>query len=99
MVAVFEREGVGVNAKRVRRLMRMMGLEVHLSQAAFEPGGQRCPGISLNCYAIWLSSGSTKSGRSILPTSGYAVALGIWPPLSTGLADMCWPGSCPIPWK
>src|SRR5258708_21274275 len=27
MVAVLEREGVGVNAKRVRRLMRMMGLE------------------------------------------------------------------------
>src|SRR5260370_15261061 len=27
VVAVLEREGVGVNAKRVRRLMRMMGLE------------------------------------------------------------------------
>jgi len=38
MVAVLEREGVGVNAKRVRRLMRMMGLEAiypkpRLSQA------------------------------------------------------------------
>jgi putative transposase len=38
MVAVLEREGVGVNAKRVRRLMRLMGLEAiypkpRLSQA------------------------------------------------------------------
>ena len=64
MVAVLRRDGVVVNRKRVRRLMRLMGLEAIYQKPNTSAGhpDTRCTPI---CCAAWRSSGRTKSGVPI----------------------------------
>ena len=63
MVAVLRRDGVVVNRKRVRRLMRLMGLDAIYQKPNTSAG--HAGGRGLLCCAAWRSSGRTKSGVPI----------------------------------
>ena len=56
MVAVLRRDGVVVNRKRVRRLMRLMGLEAVSQKPNTSAGHPRTQSVHPICCAAWRSS-------------------------------------------
>ena len=97
MKAWLLQQGYLVSRKRVRRLMRLMGLEAiyrrpNTSKPA--PGHRIFPYLLKGVELI----GSTRSGPRTSPTSPWRRASCTWWPSWTGTAGTCWPGSSPTPW-
>ena len=91
-----QRQGYQVNRKRVRRLMRLMGLEAiyrHPNTSKPAPGHRVYPyllrGVEINRVdQVWAAD------ITYIPMAQG----GLWWPSWTGTAGTCWPGSSLIPW-
>src|SRR6202047_2170047 len=97
MMFELNKEGRGVNRKRVQRLMRVMGIEALVprpgtSQAA--PGNRIYPYL-LRGVAI---TERNRCGRATSPIFRWRPAIFIWWRSSIGPAARCWPGGCRIRW-
>jgi putative transposase len=77
MTAWLQTQGHMVNRKRVRRLMRLMGLEAIYQRPA---PAARHPntGSILTCCAVWQSNGSIKCGPSTSVTFRWLAGSCIW---------------------
>ena len=100
MTAWLRTQGHQVNRKRVRRLMRAMGLEaIYRKQAQYQ---QACAGtqdIPLPAQRSRQSTGSIRFGQPTSPTCPCpGDSFTSWP-LWTGTADTCWLGGSPILWR
>lgn len=97
MTAVPRGQGLLVNPKRVRRLLRTLGLE-----ALYPRPRTSVPAPGHRTYPYLLRGLRIERPNQVwtrtLPTSACAAALSIWSRCSTGSAAMCWPGSCPTAW-
>ena len=87
-------EGFPIDRKRVRRLMRRMGIE------ALGPKPRTtkpAPGHKIYPYLLrdLTIERPTKSGRPTSPISRSAAAFSTWSPSSTGRAGRFSPGGCP----
>jgi putative transposase len=72
MTAWLQTQGQMVNRKRVRRLMRLIGIEAIIS--AHAPAGRQLNIVSiLTCCAVWPSNGSIRQLRLMAKTFGPRV--------------------------
>ena len=90
-------EGFPIDRKRVRRLMRLMGIE------ALGPKPRTAkPAPEHKIYPYLLRDLAierpTRSGRPTSPISRSAAAFSTWSPSSTGRAGRFSPGGCRTPW-
>ena len=97
MTFALNEEGRGVNRKRVRRLMRVMGIEALVPR----PGTSRAaPGHKIHpifCAAS-RSRSRTTSGPTTSPTFRWRAAFCLWLRSSIGRAARFCPGGCRTRW-
>src|SRR6516164_9523979 len=86
-------QGHVVNRKRVRRLMRLMGL-VAIYQRPNTSKAAAAHKITRTCSAGSPSSGSIRCGARTLRISRWPRAFSIWWLSWTGSAAWCWRGDC-----
>ena len=98
MKAWLLQQGYLVSRKRVRRLMRLMGLEAIYRRPNTSKPASGTPDLSLSAEGSGGLIGSTRSGPRTSPTSPWRRASCTWWPSWTGTAGTCWPGSSPTPW-
>ena len=94
MARQLRRDGVCVGRHRVRRLMRLMGLEtIYQAPRTSTPHTGSIP----ICSRGWRLIGPTRSGAPTSPTSPSTVAFCTWSRSWTGRHAMCWRGGCRTP--
>ncbi len=88
ITAHLSRQGPTVNGKRIRRLMRKMGLEAVYPKPNLS---QRHPALGYIhiCYVSCGSSAPIRSGVRTSHTFGWPVVLSIWWRSWTGSVGMC----------
>ena len=90
-------QGHPVGRNKVRRLMRLMGLE-----AIYRRPNTSKPAPEHRVYPYllrgWKSTESIRYGAPISPTCPWPRAFCTWWPSWTGTAGTCCPGGYPIPW-
>ena len=98
MKAWLLQQGYLVSRKRVRRLMRLMGLEaIYRRPNTSKPA----PGHRIFPYllkGVEVNRVDQVCGPRTSPTSPWRRASCTWWPSWTGIAGTCWPGSSPTPW-
>ena len=97
MVRQLRRDGIEVGRHRVRRLMRLMGLEA-IYQAPRTSDPHPAHRNSPFCSGAWRSAGPTRFGAPTSPISRCNMAFCTWSRSWTRRAAMCLPGGCRIPW-
>ena len=78
--------------KRVRRLLRLLGLEAIYPKPRHEHAGAGASDLSRTCCGASRSPTSTRSGAPTSPTSGWSGAGSTWSRSWTGTAATSWPG-------
>ncbi len=99
MKAWLLQQGYLVSRKRVRRLMRLMGLEAICRRPNTSKPAPGHRDLSLSAEGSGGLIGSTRSGLCghHLHPHGEGLSCTWWPSW-TGTAGTCWPGSSPTPW-
>ena len=92
-----DREGYPANRKRVRRLMRTMGL-----QAIYRRPRTSKPALGHRVYPYLLGGMEITRPNQVWaaesPTSPWPWSYTTWWPSWTGTLGTWWPGTCPTPW-
>ena len=91
-------EGHAVNQKRIRRLMRLMGL-IRSIRSPIPAGRPRGTRPIPTCWAVCGSSGPIRSGAPISPICRCAVGSSSSSPSWTGPPGRCRPGASPTRWR
>ncbi len=97
MVRRLLREGIAVGRHRVRRLMRLMGLEAIYQAPRTSAPIPRTKSIPIFSGG-WRSRRPTGSGAPTSPISRSSAASCTWSRSWIGRRAMGWPGDCRTPW-